>query len=202
MSPARTDHDARRHDVSEAVWRVLAEHGFAGLTLRAVAAAMGASTGLVTHYFAGKRELVAHALDILETRTRHRPRLATGAPGLATLRAHVLNILPLTPEGAAMNRIWVSSWDVALSDPDLYAAQRTRYERIRADLRAALDDALRLGELPPDADTGRLAANVLSFTHGLVVQALFDPDTFTPARQTDLADDHLASLTRRRLPPP
>ncbi len=36
--PARTDHDARRRDVSEAVWRVLAVHGFGGLTLRAVQA--------------------------------------------------------------------------------------------------------------------------------------------------------------------
>ena len=32
-----------------AVWRVLAAHGFGGLTLRAVAAEMGASTRLLTH---------------------------------------------------------------------------------------------------------------------------------------------------------
>ncbi|WP_214409205.1 TetR/AcrR family transcriptional regulator [Sphaerisporangium fuscum] len=196
MSPARTDHDARRHDVSEAVWRVLAENGFAGLTLRAVATAMGASTGLVTHYFAGKRELVIHALDILEERTRRRPRLTAAAAGLPALRVHMLNILPLTPEGAAMNRIWVSSWDVALSDPALYTAQQARYERIRAQLREAIDDARRLGELPAGADPHRLAASVLSFTHGLVVQALFDPERFPPERQTELVDGFLAALTR------
>ncbi|MBB5081760.1 TetR/AcrR family transcriptional regulator [Nonomuraea endophytica] len=193
MSPARTDHDARRHDVSEAVWRVLAEHGFAGLTLRAVAGAMGASTGLVTHYFGGKRELVAHALDILETRTQRRPRLKAPAPGLAALRTHVLNILPLTPEGMATNRVWVCSWDIALSDPVLFAAQTSRYERIRADLRAAIDDARRLGELVTGADADDLAATTLSFTHGLVVQALFAPETFPPARLTRLADDFLAA---------
>src|SRR5690349_17153404 len=47
MPPARGDHEARRQDVSEAVWQVLAAQGFGGLTLRAVAAEMGASTGLL-----------------------------------------------------------------------------------------------------------------------------------------------------------
>ncbi|MER5418296.1 TetR/AcrR family transcriptional regulator [Streptosporangium roseum] len=194
MSPARADHDARRHDVSEAVWRVLAEHGFAGLTLRAVAAAMGASTGLVTHYFGGKHELIAHALDILEARTRQRPRLEAPAIGLPALRTHLLDILPLTPEGMAINRIWVGSWDVALSDPALFAAQATRYERIRAVLRVAIEDAQRLGELPGRADARRLATTALSFTHGLVVQALFAPGRFTPEHQTELVDDFLAGL--------
>ncbi|MFG3706158.1 TetR/AcrR family transcriptional regulator [Micromonospora sp. NPDC047670] len=195
MSPPRTDHDSRRRKVSEAVWRVLAEHGFQGLTLRAVAAALGASTGLVTHYFAGKRELVAHALDILEARTAHRPRHAAPAPGLTALRTHLLNILPLTPDAAAMNRIWVGSWDVALSDPDLFAAQRLRYARIRADLRESIQDAQRRGELP-DGDADRLAATVLSFTHGLVVQALFDPEGFPAASQTELVDGFLTALAR------
>ncbi|MEV0810820.1 TetR/AcrR family transcriptional regulator [Micromonospora sp. NPDC050200] len=195
MSPARTDHDSRRQDVSEAVWQVLAEHGFGGLTMRAVAAALGSSTGLVTHYFAGKRELIAHALDILEARTAQRPRRAAPAPGLAALRTQMLNILPLTPDAAAMNRIWVGSWDVALSDTDLFAAQSVRYERLRAGLRTSIEDAQRLGELP-DGESGSLATIVLSFTHGLVVQALFDPERLPAATQTQLVDDFLAALTR------
>ncbi|RKN47630.1 TetR/AcrR family transcriptional regulator [Micromonospora endolithica] len=193
MPPARADHASRREDVSAAVWQVLAEHGFGGLTLRAVATAMGASTGLVTHYFAGKRELIAHALDILETRTTHRPRRAVPAPGLPALRTHVLNILPLTPDAAAMNRIWLGSWDVALSDPDLFAAQAARYERIRESLRECVADAQELGQLPA-GEPDHVASTVLSFTHGLVVQALFDPARFTAQRQTELTDGFLATL--------
>jgi AcrR family transcriptional regulator len=194
MPPVRGDHDARRRDVSEAVWRVLAEHGFAGLTLRAVAAAMGASTGLVTHYFPGKRELIAHALEILEVRAQHRPRRALPGAGLPALRTVMLNILPTTPQDTAMNRIWVSSWDVALADPDLGAAQAARYERIRADLLVHIEAGQRLGHLDPDADPARTATTVLAFTHGLVVQALFDPQRFTPERQTELVDQFLTRL--------
>jgi AcrR family transcriptional regulator len=193
MPPARADHDSRREAVSAAVWQVLAQHGFGGLTMRAVATAMGASTGLVTHYFTGKRDLIAYALEILEARTTRRPRLAAPAPGLPALRTHLLNILPLTPDGAAMNRIWVGSWDVALSEPDLFAAQTSRYERIRQVLRDCVVDAQDLGQLPA-GDPDRIAATALAFTHGLVVQALFDPDRFTGERQTELTDEFLAAL--------
>jgi AcrR family transcriptional regulator len=51
MPRTKGDHEARRRDVSEAVWRVLVAHGFGGLTMRAVAAELDASTGLLTHYF-------------------------------------------------------------------------------------------------------------------------------------------------------
>lgn len=88
MPPARGDHDARRRDVSEAVWRVLVARGFGGLTLRAVAAEMGASTGLLTHYFPSKRALLRSALDVLAQRSDERPRRTAPAEGLpATGRA-------------------------------------------------------------------------------------------------------------------
>ncbi|MFJ4845307.1 MULTISPECIES: TetR/AcrR family transcriptional regulator [unclassified Streptomyces] len=198
MPPARGDHEARRQDVSEAVWQVLAAKGFAGLTLRAVAAEMGASTGLLMHYFPTKRALVAHALGILEQRTAERPRRERPSPGLASLRAVLIDILPLAPDAADRNRIWVASWDVALSDDGLGRDQAERYARMRDGLRTHLDEAVALGELPPHADPGGLAATAVAFVHGLVVQALFDPAALPPARQTALVDDFLAGLRAPR----
>jgi len=196
MPPARGDHDARRLDVSEAVWSVLAEHGFGGLTLRAVAARMGASTGLLTHYFPGKRDLVAHALAILDERTQYRQLREAGEPGLDGLRAVLADILPLTPDGVALNRIWVSSWDVALADSGLGADQAARYERARARIRVQVKAAQARTELSPDVDADRIAATALAFVHGLVVQALFASEDFTPALQMELLDAFLTSLPR------
>ncbi|MFI9150211.1 TetR/AcrR family transcriptional regulator [Streptomyces sp. NPDC053367] len=196
MPPAPGDREARRKDVSEAVWRVLADKGFGGLTLRAVAAGMGVSTGMLMHYFPTKRALITHALDLLERNTAQRPRRAHPAPGLATVRAMLLDILPLTPDDTARNRIWVSSWDLSLADGDLTAAQAARYARLRSALAPHLKAAQDLGELPAEAGPERLAAAVVAFTHGLVVQALFDPDRFSGDVQTALLDDFLASLTR------
>ncbi|MFJ5775352.1 TetR/AcrR family transcriptional regulator [Streptomyces sp. NPDC093094] len=194
MPPAPGDREARRKDVSEAVWQVLADKGFGGLTLRAVATAMGVSTGMLMHYFPTKRALLTHALDLLEKETAQRPRRARPAPGLATVRVMLLDILPLTPGDTARNRIWVSSWDLSLADEGLAAEQAGRYRRLRATIRPHLETARDLGELPAAADPGRLAAAAVAFTHGLVVQALFDPAHFPEDVQTALLDDFLASL--------
>ncbi|WP_159028749.1 TetR/AcrR family transcriptional regulator, partial [Kitasatospora sp. MY 5-36] len=104
MTPARGDHDARRSEVSEGVWRVLSTRGFEGLTLRAVAAELGASTGLLTHYFPNKRALLSHALEELDRRSLARPRRTAPADGsappagLARVRASLLDVLPLDGE--------------------------------------------------------------------------------------------------------
>jgi AcrR family transcriptional regulator len=192
--PARGDHDARRRDVSEAVWRVLAARGFGGLTLRAVASEMDASTGLLTHYFPTKRALVRYALGVAEERTDERARRVPDEPGLPALRAALLDVLPLTPEATAMSRVWVSFWDGALGDPDLATTQKTRYERWRERLASHVEAARDAGGLPAAADPAELAAAAAAFAHGLVVQTLFAPDDFPPERQTRLLDAFLAGL--------
>ncbi|MGW5425348.1 TetR/AcrR family transcriptional regulator [Streptomyces sp. NPDC003943] len=193
MPRTKGDHEARRRDVSEAVWRVLAAHGFGGLTLRAVATELGATTGLLTHYFPAKRDLVAYALDLLDERTTARPRRHSGEPGLAAVRAALLDILPLTDEATASNRIWVSSWDTALADPALSADYAGKYGRSRTRLAELIATAQEHGELPP-GDPSRLATGAQSFVLGLVVQSLLDPAAFPAKRQVELLDDYLAAL--------
>ncbi|WP_329124765.1 TetR/AcrR family transcriptional regulator [Streptomyces sp. NBC_01353] len=195
MPPALGDREARRQDVSEAVWQVLADKGFGGLTLRAVAAAMGVSTGMLMHYFPTKRALVSHALDLLEKSTAERPRRERPTEGLAALRAVLLDILPLTTDDTARNRIWVSSWDLALADDALGADQADRYTRLRSTIRPHLEAARDQGELSASADPEQLAATAVAFTHGLVVQALFDPGRFPEDVQTAMLDDFLASIS-------
>ncbi|MCX5402356.1 TetR/AcrR family transcriptional regulator [Streptomyces sp. NBC_00102] len=195
MPRTKGDHEARRRDVSAAVWKVMATRGFAGLTLRAVATELGATTGLLTHYFPTKQALVEYALELLEQRTTSRPRREAGE-GLAAFRAALLDILPLTPASTESNRIWVSSWDAALSDSDLSTAYARKYARSRDRLREQVAAAQELGELPRD-DPARIAAAAQSFVLGLVVQALFAPAAFPPERQIALVDGHLADLTAR-----
>ncbi|MFB7114659.1 TetR/AcrR family transcriptional regulator [Streptomyces sp. NPDC056291] len=197
MPRTKGDHEARRRDVSEAVWRVLAAHGFRGLTMRAVAAELDATTGLLTHYFPTKRDLVAYALDLLEVRSDSRLRRTAGE-GMSAVRAALLDILPLTGEATVGNRIWVSSWDAALADPELSVDYARKYARSRDKLRDLVAAAQHLGE-PPTGDPARIAAGAQSYVLGLVVQALFDPEAFPPHRQIELLDDYLATLAS---PPP
>jgi len=86
---------------------------------------------------------------------------------------------------------------VALGDRELGSAERARYRRWRARLRPIVEAAQRGGDLPPRADIDDLVATVAAFTHGLVVQALFDPRTFPHHRQVVLLDAFLESLACR-----
>ncbi|MGF3135979.1 TetR/AcrR family transcriptional regulator [Streptomyces diastaticus] len=180
------------------MWRVLAARGFGGLTLRAVAAELGATTGLVTHYFPSKRALVRHALEVLDRRSAGRPRPAEEqagtVSGLVRLRAVLLDLLPLDGPARAGNRIWVGSWDVALADPELAAEHAARYRRTRERLAGYAAEAQRRGELPAGPDAGEVAAAAQSFTLGLVVQALLAPEEFPAERQIALVDACLARL--------
>ncbi len=193
MAPPRGDHEARRRDVSEAVWRVLAAHGFGQLTLRAVAAEMGVSTGLLTHYFPTKKALVRYAHGIAEERTLARLQRDVTEEGLPALRLALLDVLPMTPGSFAMNRVWVSFWDAAIGDPELGASETARYERWRGKLRVHVEAAVRLGQMTGDVDT--LVTTCAAFTHGLVVQALFDTARFPPERQAQLLNDFLVRTT-------
>jgi AcrR family transcriptional regulator len=191
--PAKTDHEARRRDVSAAVWRVLAAEGFGGLTLRAVAAEMGATTGLVTHYFPSKQALIVHALELAESRTRELVPSTGGVRGREALRQALIAVLPLNPEATEINRVWVSSWDAALADAELHALEKARYKRWRARLHPLVVEAQEDGDLPP-GDPADLVAGLAAFTHGLVVQALFDSRTFSHKRLLALLGSHLVAL--------
>jgi AcrR family transcriptional regulator len=191
--PAKTDHEARRRDVSAAVWRVLAAEGFGGLTMRAVATELGATTGLVTHYFPSKQALIVHALELAEARTRAFVPSTEGLRGLEALRVALAAVLPVSPEGTEINRVWVSSWDAALANPELHALEKARYKRWRARLKPLVLQAQQDGDLPP-TDPNDLVAGLAAYTHGLVIQSLFDPKTFPHHRLLQLLQDHLAAL--------
>jgi AcrR family transcriptional regulator len=187
------DHAVRRREVSAAVWRVLAERGFGGLTVRAVAAELGTSTGVVTHYFTSKAGLVRHALHLLDEQSPQRVRAPMPA-GLGALRAALLGALPVDDEAVRTNRVWVSSWDPALADPVLRADHAERYARGRARLQDHIVEAQARRELRA-GDPADLAAELHAFVLGLIVQALLDPPAFPAERQRALLDEHLALLT-------
>jgi AcrR family transcriptional regulator len=56
--PRHVDHEDRRHQILMATREVLAQKGPGGLSIRNVAAAMGGSTTVVTHYYPSRQTLL------------------------------------------------------------------------------------------------------------------------------------------------
>jgi hypothetical protein len=118
-----------------------------------------------------------------------------GLGGLDGLRARLRAVLVEDDEAALLSRVWVGFWDLALADAELGAGEAARYERWRARLRPLVEEAVAAGELATGRDTETVVDLLTAFTHGLVVQALFDPERFPAQRQYAVLDELLTALS-------
>src|SRR3954469_5218328 len=100
------DHEERRAEVAAAVWRIVSRDGLEAATGRRVAAEAGMSTSVVSHYFAGKDDLLRLAFRIVVERGRDRA-IAESEQGGRT-RALLVTALPVDAERRAEARGWLS----------------------------------------------------------------------------------------------
>lgn len=195
MARPKGNHEDRRGEVAEAVWRVLARDGFNGLTIRAIARQLQATTGVVTHYFRSKREIIGYALELLDKRSTDRPRRSADA-GLPAVRSAIIDMLPLDADSVTANRVWVSSWDQALADPQFRRDHARRYAAGVDRLTELVSDAQTRGEMRA-GDSHSMATELQCFALGLIVQAVLDPTHYPEERQVALLDDLLENMAGR-----
>lgn len=156
--------ESRRKELTAAFARVLAEHGFAGATIAAVADEAGVAPGLIHHYFTSKDELFECLLvDLLDRfRARTRGLEATSE----SLEAYLIAAVGLH-RGAdtVAARCWVGVFAEAVRDPALFVRMRrlvdTEINAIRR----------RSGDRFSDQDAGA----VLAFVVGALVLGAFAP---------------------------
>jgi TetR/AcrR family transcriptional repressor of bet genes len=156
--------EQRRAEIVSAFAHVLAEHGYEGATIVAVAARAGMAPGLVHHYFDGKTELLSSLLDELLSRFRVRVRAKEGAvdPLMAYVDAAVG--LDQTADLVAA-RCWVGLFAQAVRDPALFTQVRRLVDSEIGVIQR------RSGERLSQQDAGA----VLAFVIGSLVLGAFAP---------------------------
>lgn len=126
----RLDPAERRDQIIAATLRLVARDGFAGVTLRDVAAEVGVVHGLIRHYFATREQLVAAAFDAaVRAEAVQDEELAEQLEPVAALA----DWLTTTPREHYL--VWIDAWSEAPRNPELHAAL-TRHHR-DSDLRLA-----------------------------------------------------------------
>ncbi|GID93081.1 TetR/AcrR family transcriptional regulator [Amorphoplanes digitatis] len=108
--PKQVDHRARRTLIADALFRVAAEQGLEGVSLRHVAAAAEVSTGMVQHYFRTKGEMMTFAMAVVQERQQARITERMGHLGAdpgprLLLRTLLAGVLPLDDESRAYGRV-------------------------------------------------------------------------------------------------
>ncbi len=186
--PRAVDHEERREEIADAVWRVIEREGLEGTSLRDIAREAGHTTGVISHYFRGKRELLAFAFQLVVERSAARITRAIREDGVFEALAE---LLPLDEERRREATVWLVLMAASLSDPALAEELRERYEEARRAMMPIFREVLggAKGDDPEDVGDELLAA-----VDGLTVHALTDPERYPPTRQLALLRRELARL--------
>ncbi|MQA82908.1 MAG: TetR family transcriptional regulator [Streptosporangiales bacterium] len=118
--PRIVDHDERRTELAEAVWRVIVRDGVQATSIRTVAREAGRSAGSLRHYFATHDKLLVFAMGLVEDRVRERVSRIdiNGLPVDVALR-YCVEVLPLDDQRRAEAEVWFALSASGLSAPRL-----------------------------------------------------------------------------------
>jgi AcrR family transcriptional regulator len=199
--PKVVDHDSRRHELAAAVWEVIARDGVDGISIRAVAAASGWSSGALRHYFSTRAELLAfaceHVIDQVTRRIRALHR--TGSP-VQAVRTILLETMPVDRMHRTESSIAFAFLALGLGDPRLAEVQRRHFTGMHELCLRLIHD---LGELnalrPVEQDAETLARRMHAVVDGLTVHVL--AGHLTTNEMITQLDAYLTELTGTDLTP-
>lgn len=187
--------EERRRQLLEAALAQIAEHGYASVTIEAIARRVGVTRPVVYSVFANADELLLTLLDRQERRTMAEVSEAVRdygeGPGALIRNAMrvFLRSTHASPDG----------WRVVLQAEDSAAPEevRRRYRRGRAHVTAMLAEALAtsLGEEAAEFDTEVLAEVVVTLAHRGGTLMLEDPERYPLERMETMVEGLATSVT-------
>ena len=186
--PRVVDRTERLDGIAGAVRRVLERDGVEQTTMRNVAAELGSTTGLLTHWVSGRAGLLHLALRATADETSGRATDALERRPI-DIAAALDEYLPLDDARRGEMKVWLGFWALALSDPVLQDEHRDRYRGFRSGF------VKHLGGLGVAlADARRATDHLMTAIDGIAVEAMFDPVYWTAARQRRHLRDVIATV--------
>lgn len=187
--PRFVDHDIRKRDIVQATMEVLAEAGTSGLSFRAVAARLGGSTTLVTHYFPNQDALLAEVassslvqwgeeIDALDRQ---------GQTPEERLQNLLVWLMPVTPLGLTQEQARINLLSSQLLGEDHRTALEEWDVKIRSVLRSHVE------ELVPDQEVERTVELLRVTISGVVLTVIEHPGSWPVERQLAIVE-HLMLL--------
>lgn len=191
--PKIVDHEQRRAEVIDCACGLIASRGIAGFTVRELARTVDASTGVVSHYFRNKQELLTLTYDAVNDRIRHRVEACLSENPL-DIEGCLAAMLPLDADGLRDWRVLFAYWGASVGDDQLSGEQQRRARLARERIGKTLARLAEQGRLAPGIAPAAEAFRLLALTQGIATQTVFDPPNWPAARQLDLLRGAVAAL--------
>jgi len=206
--PRLVDHDRRRTELVEAVWRVVLRHGVAGASVRTVAKEAGLSVGSVRHFFADQDELLHVAMREVARRAGTRiaadedvrRRLAERGEPVEAVARLLEQAMPLTTDQATEARIWFAFLTHDAADPAVDDVRRELDEDLRGLCERSVAALAEAGALGGGRDTAVETTLLWALVDGLTLRILLDPATTPPDAARTALRAHLRQLAQPAVP--
>ena len=174
----------RRREVVSAAWQVIVREGLDRTSLRAIAQEMNATTGVVTHYFRNKQDLILFALHQVTERLQVLMAEAiANTSGTERLVAILSSFLPLDRDRQEILQVWIAFLGYAVGRSELMA----EHQRSAASLRKLLIQELQAlhakGAIHPDLNLESEANVLLALGNGLSLDTFIQGQPLTPEQQ-------------------
>jgi AcrR family transcriptional regulator len=163
--------EKRRGELAAAAGRIAVADGLAHVTAKRVAAAVGVSPGLITHYFPTADDLAAAAFAAAAEAQRERYR--SHAAETATHATSELRLFlhdAIAPEHDVVALLWLDAWRESPRRPALQQEVIRQMEVDLSDLTDLLTRGLTAGEFTSD-DCGASAMRIMAMIDGTFGQS-------------------------------
>ncbi|MBW4645284.1 MAG: TetR family transcriptional regulator [Goleter apudmare HA4340-LM2] len=188
-------YDDRRIEVVNAAWRVIVREGLDRASMRAIAQELGSSTGVVTHYFRDKEELILFALErVFENVLEDMQVCAKGRQGIDRLEQMILKALPLESSDKADWKVWVAFLGYSVGREHLVQEHRKRYDLLRRIISQELADLQTANLIRADLNLTLEANALIALVDGIGTGVVICPEQFSTEQQQYLVRRHINAL--------
>ena len=188
-------YDNRRIEVANAAWRVIAREGLDRTSMRAIAQELGSSTGVVTHYFRDKEELILFALErVFKHVLEDMQACLKGPQGIDRLEQMIFAALPLETSDRADWQVWVAFLGYSVGRKHLVQEHRKRYDFLRQIICQELTDLQTAKVIRADLDLTLEANALIALVDGIATGVVICPEQFSAEQQQYLVRRRINAL--------
>jgi AcrR family transcriptional regulator len=180
--PKLVDHELRRREIVDGVWRLIARKGFDGTTMRDLAAEMGLAYGAVNYYFPTKDDVLIASYEHVFKRTQDRFDQKVGnRRGMAALRLLAGEMMPIGDDARLEARILLPFWERCASSERFSAVNLAGLAGVSQLFHQYLDQAADAGETRQELERGPAAKALLTLISGAQALAVLMPEEYPSA---------------------
>mgnify|MGYP000710580087 CR=1 FL=1 len=170
---AEVSRQERYDHIAKAAANVVALKGLEALSIRSAAEEAGCSKGLVEHYFKNKMGLMNAALEwVNRTYFKRLESIPDNLSGLASLEAHIRQLLPFNKQILNEWRVRLVYWRQSSTSTELKGTQQTRFEKVFNVLMADIEAAIEQGEVDSDLNPITATELIMLYVIGFATAAL------------------------------